>query len=959
MPNKRNFDLSPLKGQKMDFLRKLSDLGLIDAGFQAHLRNDFSDELLESLHGAVTDGDPSHYFDVWKLILDEDFRAPAWLLMLVVDGFREYPYATSFRMKQISVGHQRKFRFAKTLAEAVHRQADALYNEARKFLVQGEVDRAVHLFIHALAEFRFALESNELSNESSRRAAGMYAAAVALTGKWISLPDDLLFRALDFSKKSAILGNSGSESLRYRFEILLQIFDSTSEPSYLDECLELVKEHHTNNPDLSDLYAETFMRRSILLGSDDRNLRLAERFIESHTGSDPLTQTRLACLSVIINRMKTGQFDLPATGIALPNGLATEISQNPNELRHDLLRDLVRELEDLAHRSTSLSPLFMSVNLLRSNTALPSGTSSQQLRDIYYECAGRLRLKLPYDRHFKIEWALASLQSSHFNRDQMQVREELKRMASLDPRWAMPHIAMAKFQERLNSDATEIERTWQKAAQLSLTSQNLRRASMGGRSVFEVSDARGIVSDLFVFKPTTEDNAVQERDNILALSQVIERNQHDLRDFGLSRSLAILPNPDPSEPYNSVIHVLQRQRGRTLEHMVGDDAIRFVPKAVELLALFHNAAGPPTSNSTGWQPVKKKLNHWLKTFGGPELTTTLRADFESTFPTNAPLVKKRDGHAGNWLALTDGRIAAIDLESREYVPLCLDLAQLTEDHMLIPPNDEGWEFRLKLLERYISRLSITVDNNLAENSFAWFVLFRALFLATKETVSKSDAKHARQICEMIATHNEEQRQLASHLLSVLSNLEHVGTFETVTSRRRITLSKALSKALRHGLNENSVMPEVDGFIPVSDLAVELGIDESTLVSVAKHPAEPRFEIDGDRIRARYGHSLNVNIDRSRQSGAQTLFHGTSWDSLQQIVEQGLLPMSRSHVHLSTDRMDAIETGSRHGRPVLFSVRVTESDECFLAAEGTWLISKVPPERLSIEVYSRELGILGD
>ena len=64
-----------------------------------------------------------------------------------------------------------------------------------------------------------------------------------------------------------------------------------------------------------------------------------------------------------------------------------------------------------------------------------------------------------------------------------------------------------------------------------------------------------------------------------------------------------------------------------------------------------------------------------------------------------------------------------------------------------------------------------------------------------------------------------------------------------------------------------------------------------------------------------------------------------------ILEQGLLPMSRQYVHLSTDMRTAINVGTRHGRPSIFTVSAQDMHrngiEFFKADNGVWLTKNVP------------------
>lgn len=108
----------------------------------------------------------------------------------------------------------------------------------------------------------------------------------------------------------------------------------------------------------------------------------------------------------------------------------------------------------------------------------------------------------------------------------------------------------------------------------------------------------------------------------------------------------------------------------------------------------------------------------------------------------------------------------------------------------------------------------------------------------------------------------------------------------------------------------------------------------------------RFVLDGSRIRASQGHSIEgVDLKLEPTEPPLTLYHGTSTKNITGILNQGLLKGSRNHVHLSEDFDTARAVGARHGKPVVFIVqarRMCEDDhKFFLSDNGVWLTEHVP------------------
>ena len=71
--------------------------------------------------------------------------------------------------------------------------------------------------------------------------------------------------------------------------------------------------------------------------------------------------------------------------------------------------------------------------------------------------------------------------------------------------------------------------------------------------------------------------------------------------------------------------------------------------------------------------------------------------------------------------------------------------------------------------------------------------------------------------------------------------------------------------------------------------------------------------------------------------------------LDPIMKNGLLPMSRLHVHMSGDLETATKVGSRRGKPIILEVdtKAMIQDGCvfYLSENGVWLTDKCLPKYL--------------
>ena len=105
-------------------------------------------------------------------------------------------------------------------------------------------------------------------------------------------------------------------------------------------------------------------------------------------------------------------------------------------------------------------------------------------------------------------------------------------------------------------------------------------------------------------------------------------------------------------------------------------------------------------------------------------------------------------------------------------------------------------------------------------------------------------------------------------------------------------------------------------------------------------------VEGGRIRANQGHSLDVDLELRPGDPPDELYHGTATRLLARIELEGLRRMRRHHVHLSTEPDTARKVGGRHGEPVVLVVDARglarEGFEFFCSANGVWLVESVPP-----------------
>jgi putative RNA 2'-phosphotransferase len=164
-------------------------------------------------------------------------------------------------------------------------------------------------------------------------------------------------------------------------------------------------------------------------------------------------------------------------------------------------------------------------------------------------------------------------------------------------------------------------------------------------------------------------------------------------------------------------------------------------------------------------------------------------------------------------------------------------------------------------------------------------------------------------------------------------------------------SKFLSLVLRHEPEKIGINLDTAGWAEVNDLlegyrkrGKHLTIAELQELVATSDKKRFAFSPDGRRIRANQGHSVPVDLELPPLEPPEILYHGTATRFIDAIRLEGLISMSRQHVHLSLDVETAMKVGQRHGKPVIlkvFSKQMHESGLLFFRADnGVWLTERV-------------------
>ena len=175
----------------------------------------------------------------------------------------------------------------------------------------------------------------------------------------------------------------------------------------------------------------------------------------------------------------------------------------------------------------------------------------------------------------------------------------------------------------------------------------------------------------------------------------------------------------------------------------------------------------------------------------------------------------------------------------------------------------------------------------------------------------------------------------------------------MNDRRRIKKSHKLAILLRHDANYSF---KEDGWREVSNVLEMLHITFEELEEIVAKDSKGRYAFNEDKTDIRAVDGYDKFIPHFPKTPAadypDILFHGTTYQALKPIFEQGIKPMGdRALVHLSADRSTALSVGARHKtpppQPVVLCINTKAMQESGVSIyppeASSWLADYISPD----------------
>ncbi len=167
----------------------------------------------------------------------------------------------------------------------------------------------------------------------------------------------------------------------------------------------------------------------------------------------------------------------------------------------------------------------------------------------------------------------------------------------------------------------------------------------------------------------------------------------------------------------------------------------------------------------------------------------------------------------------------------------------------------------------------------------------------------------------------------------------------------------MSGILRHFPEAAGLRLDREGYVSVEELVNAIKnwkksdyswVTREHVIAVAKLDPKGRFVLTRGKIRATYGHTLRIDARYPLVKDIGDLYHGTQAEKLPRIMKEGLKPMKRLYVHLTSSIEDAWDVAKRRtGTPVVLVVDgaglVRDGYRVFKASPKIYLVKRVPPK----------------
>lgn len=173
------------------------------------------------------------------------------------------------------------------------------------------------------------------------------------------------------------------------------------------------------------------------------------------------------------------------------------------------------------------------------------------------------------------------------------------------------------------------------------------------------------------------------------------------------------------------------------------------------------------------------------------------------------------------------------------------------------------------------------------------------------------------------------------------------------------LSSIMIGILRHFPEQFGVKLDKHGWASVEDISKAISkkvnrfywVRKRHIIAVALTDEKERYEIKEGKIRARYAHTIDVDLSDLPEADLHELFYPVTQEEVDIVLEQGIFPTDRNKVHLSATIEKAMEAGKiRDEKPVILRIdakrAMEDGIEIKKATKDVYLADKIDAKYIS-------------
>lgn len=177
------------------------------------------------------------------------------------------------------------------------------------------------------------------------------------------------------------------------------------------------------------------------------------------------------------------------------------------------------------------------------------------------------------------------------------------------------------------------------------------------------------------------------------------------------------------------------------------------------------------------------------------------------------------------------------------------------------------------------------------------------------------------------------------------------------------LGRLVAGCLRHFPGDLGLVMDGQGWVDLTSLGQVVAsrhrwAGKELVIALVQSDSKQRYEIVGDRVRARYGHSVDVELDHP-ENKLPRLYYGASEEEADRILEIGIKPASQRYVHLSTTAEKAWHVATfRTGNPRVIQAEAAAAQQAgvrMMTVNDDIVISDMIPARFLSILAARDIA----